>query len=587
MVPAMMAKRTSICNDLISCDLSKGDTDVDDFTDCSGNIGSFGQRKARLKRSEGSVMSNWAFRTAHWMLFGVVVLVVPLASAEPKVYRPGTDNSQGHFSNPQLLSDGAVTPIAPWVDATDDGDYELTQATQPAPRTQPRRGIARRRTGRGRTPNLVGDLFGGASRVVEVNNTINHAFHVHGNILVGSPGSSTAVLVFERDGLGTFNDFTTSGTGADNAPAPSGDGGFDNFPMAEPLPPNDVPTSPGSTFTYDANTAKVVYTGANATATTAQPGVFMNGDLWYASYSFTETIVFEVPGSSGAAVRRIKVAENNSPIPRDRLYFDYKFFRDVIGSFGDVNRYTFGFEKVFFDELMSVDVRLPFAATLDNDQIANGAAVRDFEFGNLTVILKGLLWYNDVILYSGGLGIAVPTGDDTRLFRPEGTQILGMENEAVHLLPFFATLWTPNERFYLQSFLQLDIDANGNPVRGGLQGGVLPKIGVLQDSTLLFADVSAGYWFFRNPCQNRLVQRIASIFELHYSTTTQDADFVGIPGLTISDSTSRLDVLNCTVGLHFDLRNDRTIMAAMSFPLRNGDDRQFDHEVALLANWYF
>ncbi len=76
----------------------------------------------------------------------------------------------------------------------------------------------------------------------------------------GSPGSASALLVFEANG-GVADDFTTFGTGRDLGP--TADGFADTFDMVEPLPPNEVPTSPGGDFTYDGGT--VVYTGTNAT----------------------------------------------------------------------------------------------------------------------------------------------------------------------------------------------------------------------------------------------------------------------------------------------------------------------------------
>jgi hypothetical protein len=83
-----------------------------------------------------------------------------------------------------------------------------------------------------------------------------------------------------------------------------------------------------------------------------------------------------------------KVADNNSPLPQDRLYFRYNFFHDALSVTGlssappifdptiqgfkvgtatklyDVNAYTFGAEKTFCDRLLSVEVRVPFSTTL-------------------------------------------------------------------------------------------------------------------------------------------------------------------------------------------------------------------------------
>ena len=72
--------------------------------------------------------------------------------------------------------------------------------------------------------------------------------------------------------------------------------------------------------------------------------------------------------------RRVKVAENNSAIPQDRILFNYNHFhnaiernrRDLVGpvvSDGqfDVDRCTFGIEKTFLDGLWSVEIRMLLA----------------------------------------------------------------------------------------------------------------------------------------------------------------------------------------------------------------------------------
>jgi hypothetical protein len=385
--------------------------------------------------------------------------------------------------------------------------------------------------------------------------------------------------VIYETGVGSPNDFTTNGFGMDA----TGDGFADTFPISEPLPPNDAPVSPGPGFVFDGGTA--VYTGTLG-QTTAQPGRFSSPDIWFARYSFSETVTLDVPAGGGAAVRRIKLAENNSPIPRDRLFGQYNFFNDVPNGFGDVSRYAFGFEKTFWDGGMSLDVRFPFAATLASDQTTDAIGSKDAEFGNTTLIWKSLLWEDSTLLVSGGLGVALPTAEGTRLFLANGRQILQIDNDAVHLLPFGAFLATPNENTFFQAFCQLDLDPNGNRIQGDPAGGALQPIGTLQDSTLLFLDMTLGTWVYRNPYA-AAVTGIAPVVELHYSSTLQDTESVVGNGFTINSVSRRFDVLNATVGTHVFLGDQLTITPAMSFPLRDGDDQQFDFEGIVQANWYF
>lgn len=429
-------------------------------------------------------------------------------------------------------------------------------------------------------PNIIGDFFGGGARQITIRHSVPLSFFARGFLAGNSPGgfgSPDAVLVFET-GAGSPNDFATNGPGTDA----SGDGYADTFPVSEPLPPSDAPVAPGPGFTLDGGTA--VFTNST-TVTTAQDGVFADGDIWFASYSFSETLVVEVPGGGGAGVRRVKLAENNSPVPRDRVFGVYNFFDDVPFGFGDVHRFVPGFEKTFDGGQMSIDVRFPFASTLASDQFAGMAGASSLEFGNLTATWKAIVRQFECTLLSAGLGLAFPTADDTRVFLGDGTQLLQIDNEAVHLLPFVAMLWTPTERTFCQAFVQFDVDLNGNPTYGGTSGD-LPRLGSLRDPALMFLDVSAGYRCWENPCA-ALLTAITPVAELHYSTTLQDETTLVGDGIAVLAPTRRFDVLDLTLGAHLTLGDRLMITPAVALPLRTRDDAQFDFETLLLANWYF
>jgi hypothetical protein len=67
----------------------------------------------------------------------------------------------------------------------------------------------------------------------------------------------------------------------------------------------------------------------------------------------------------------------------------------------------------------------------------------------------------------------------------------------------------------------------------------------------------------------------------------QDTDSITGNGFTLDSATRRFDVLNATVGTHVFFGDQLTITPAFSFPLRDGDDQQFDFEGVVQANWYF
>jgi len=306
-----------------------------------------------------------------------------------------------------------------------------------------------------------------------------------------------------------------------------------------------------------------------------------------------------------AGVRTIKLVENNSVIPEDRIFFNYSFFNDVNLSGGgviDVNRYLFGVEKTFFYGICSVELRVPFASTLNSEQSTLGINLTNTEFGDVALITKAVLRRTERAVLAGGLGLSVPTADDTQLFRRDGTELVHVHNDTVHLLPFFGLLLTPNDRFFVQSFLQFDIDSNGNRVYGQYQlddlqsqfqqaqgAGGLPALGTLYDQSLMFADVSFGYWLWRDPSARRMTGVVPTL-ELHYTTSLNDrsevSDDTGAIRV-VSNDANRFDYLNLTAGVHFVFGTANTITPALVMPLRSGDDDQFDYEFQLQANVVF
>src|SRR5262245_15810422 len=77
-----------------------------------------------------------------------------------------------------------------------------------------------------------------------------------------------------------------------------------------------------------------------------------------------------------------KVAEDSSPLPRDRIFFNYNYFDSVApnvaaGTFREV----IGFEKTFLQGNGSIEIRLPFQQFVDPNAVV-------FEFGDPTIVFK-------------------------------------------------------------------------------------------------------------------------------------------------------------------------------------------------------
>jgi hypothetical protein len=353
---------------------------------------------------------------------------------------------------------------------------------------------------------------------------------------------------------------------------------------SEPIPPSEIPTSPGDAFEFDGGTAE--YEGTEP----LDPGVIRSPFEVNYSYSQAETI-FIPSGGGGVAVRRIKLAENNNPIPQTRVLFNYNFFNDVPFGIGDVSRYTVGFERAF-DNKYSWEFRVPFAATLDAVQSTDAIGARDVEFGNVVVIFKRLLRRTRTWAFTAGSGVSLPTASSV-VVNLGDAPVLQIGNESSHWLPFAAIGWTPDSPWFGQAFVQFDIDTTGNPVFADVPtlGGTptsnsLPQIGVFNDASILFVDMGMGRWLVKNQRGPRTTG-FAVMGELHYLSTMNDADSVSGNGLTVGDVSRRLDILNLTLGTHAKFASGFESAVGVVIPLRRGDEQPFDYEVSVQTEYQF
>lgn len=305
---------------------------------------------------------------------------------------------------------------------------------------------------------------------------------------------------------------------------------------------------------------------------------------------------------------RLKIAENNSPIPRDRVFLNYSYFDDVrLGRDSiDVKRIVPGLERTFFDERMSLTVQLPFASTLNSDITLDGATDgRTTEFGNVNLVLKAVLHETPRCLWSGGLQVALPTADDVHVRLSDGTELVRLENEAVHLLPYLAAACRHSERFFSLWYAQADFDVNGNPVLLNDLAGTLQPLGRNKELPFFYADVTLGYWLYRDrplvleettPHGNFVhvqstgglgyLTGIAPMLEFHYNRSLDDADVIQRGPFRIGNFRDNIEILNVVAGLTLEFFNSATLTAGYVAPIDIGGDQEFDWEFRLMFNWF-
>lgn len=310
---------------------------------------------------------------------------------------------------------------------------------------------------------------------------------------------------------------------------------------------------------------------------------------------------FSVPSSGGGGP--VKVSENNRALPTDRLTFSYSHFHNAFQFtqsflFGPANtqmfpldRYTLGFEKTFADGTWSCEIRLPLQSAFQFQSFSvNGAGG---SMGNLSVILKRLLYLDQELALAAGLGIETPTGSNftvTDLSSIPTSQLV-FQNDAAHLLPYIGALWGGDRPYFINVFLQFDFATCGNRIDAGDVDGPFNTLGRCNPQNLLFFDLGYGYWLYQNDAGSGLAS-LAAILELHYTSTLQDTDLVrGNAGgrvVNFTNNFNRFDILNLTAGLQAQFNTLTFLRVACVVPLGARDDQRFfDAEVQVQLNRRF
>ena len=216
---------------------------------------------------------------------------------------------------------------------------------------------------------MIGDFFGGGagkSQVVEhfqfsnlsIEQLQNNTFYT---TITTSSGSITI----------------TNGGAQGNGPIVALNGGTVTFAPGTSIYPilayNDASGKLGSPALSQVPSGGTLLSGSTSVS------VSPNGDSFsgYSAVSaFDVGYPVEIPNpGAGGVVGRTKIADDTSPMPRDRVFFDYSFFDGVplTPSGVNVNRFTPGFEKTFFGGLMSFEMKVPMATTLDSTIVEGGA----------------------------------------------------------------------------------------------------------------------------------------------------------------------------------------------------------------------
>ena len=293
--------------------------------------------------------------------------------------------------------------------------------------------------------------------------------------------------------------------------------------------------------------------------------------------------------SGGGLVGRTKVATDNSPIPRDRIIADYDFVgRSTIVPGGiDFNRFCFGFEKTFFDGVTSVEVRVPFASSVNGTTVGLTSEGSAAQLGNVAFNFKALLAGGEVYSLASGFGMSLPTAADTRL-QFGGTDLIRIVNQAIVCTPYVALGFTPTDRIFGQLWAGFNFDANGNPVRLNTGSG-LGQIGKLNDPFGIQIDGQLGFWLL-HPATRKgsILTGLAPFAELHFNTMVTKTDAVQSGGIVIADFQGGYDESTITAGLVAQVQDNVNLSVGVSTPLRSSSNNRFgDYQLGFRLNWFF
>jgi hypothetical protein len=285
---------------------------------------------------------------------------------------------------------------------------------------------------------------------------------------------------------------------------------------------------------------------------------------------------------------RTKISQNGSVVPRTRAYFDYALTEtEGLGEGFTFHRFTPGLERAFFGGVTSVELRMPIALTTGAEiSAADPFSEGDGEFGNVSVAVKALMIRMPRFAFSGGFQLALPTASNTNVRLADGTPLVHVKNESVHILPFLGAVYDGN-LFYSQLFTQVDIDANGNELHVNptlTPGAALVGAPDLYDTDQVYVDWATGLWLYRAPDGPRgpldLVALAPSV-EVHYTHGLGRSTVVRVGSLQLGNPDETVERVDVLAGMSAILEGG-TVTAGFGAPLTG--DTTHDWEFRLLIN---
>lgn len=268
------------------------------------------------------------------------------------------------------------------------------------------------------------------------------------------------------------------------------------------------------------------------------------------------------------SVRGFKVAENESPMPLDRLFYSFAFYDNVNGSINkrletaidriNAFRSTFGIEKTFFEGAASLEFRLPIN-TLEVDANTNELKNTSTATGDLLTTLK-YAPYRDKNgnIISFGVRISAPTGSTDF----GGTGLFTGFHDCT-IQPFVGYIYNMGKVF-VQGFSAIEVPFDTN------------------DATIVYNDIGVGYRLYQADANDyRLLTGVVPTVELHVDTPLNHQGIFS----DLGDPAGYDDVVSITTGVTFLLGKNSSLGLGVVVPITG--PKPYDWEAQVQLNWKY
>jgi hypothetical protein len=311
---------------------------------------------------------------------------------------------------------------------------------------------------------------------------------------------------------------------------------------------------------------------------------------------------------------RYKCADNTGPVPTNRVSFAYKHFHNALQSHiiedagpityanGQIDSYTLGVERTIFQDRASLEIRVPFYAGSVRQADSTGALSSSMTapmFGNLSFIYKQLFYRDSTLALGGGLGIDIPTADDTQ-GRALDAQNVFYSSKQTYIAPFVAFLSVPNDTWWVQGVVQFSFVTGSNELFSPVEqtGGTGDTTIFYQEQDLVFTTLNVGRWIYKEPSRSFL-PGIAAIAELNWTATLDNTEVVAFDAggglnITVANFANQQNIFNLTLGTHLQLTDTSNLRISGVVPLRGSNpidntarNRYFDGELSVQYNRNF